>query len=154
MQGSQILRNPRDPYTAPVKTLRQRGGLPGTGSGIRERCACTSDALGACCARSDSDASRSLLGRLPPRCSQQACWSVLVFPPTHPVIAGGGSLLSAAADVLCQPSSTGRDSRVLKLVGLACLLERVRIPATWHFAFMRSRATPAAQRKQEHSSRH
>ena len=60
-----------------------------------------------------------------------------------------GSLLSAAADVLCQPVElmpilsldyqvhTGKNkravrvlwvSRVLLLVGLTCLLERVRIP--------------------------
>ena len=93
-----------------------RGGLQGTGGGIRERCTCRvlcfvaswSDAflMHLELARSDCFASRLclrgyLLGRLPPRCSQQACWSVLVFPPTRPVI----SLLSAAADVLCQPSS-------------------------------------------------
>ena len=93
-----------------------RGGLLGTGSGIRERCTCRVLCLAASWSdarlmhleltRSDCVASRLclsgyLLGRLPPRCSQQACWSVLVFPPTRPVI----SLLSAAADVLCQPSS-------------------------------------------------
>ena len=75
--------------------LQLRGGLQGTGSGIRERCACLvlcfvaswSDArlLHLELARSDCGASRLcvrgyLLGRLPPRCSQQACWSVLVFP--------------------------------------------------------------------------
>ena len=82
-----------------------RGGLQGTGSGIRERCTCRvlcfvaswSDArlVHLELARSDCFASRLclrgyLLGRLPPRCSQQACWSVLVSPPTRPVIAGGG----------------------------------------------------------------
>ena len=88
----------------------QRGCLPGTGSGIRQCCACLelcivaswSDArlmhLELACL--DSDASRLclrcyLLGRLPPSCSQQACWSVLVFPPTRPVIAGGQSFVSS-----------------------------------------------------------
>ena len=104
-------------------------------------------------ARSDCIASRLclrgyLLGRLPPRCSQQACWSVLVFPPSGPVIAGGAVFcqqqlmffVSRRADAspvmsLDYPGRKQRAvrvlwvSRVLKLVRLSCLLERVRIPA-------------------------
>ena len=66
-------------------------------------------------ARSDSDASRLRLRCLPSRCSQQACWSVLVFPPSRPVIAGGAVFcqqqlmffVSRRADASLEPGLPG-----------------------------------------------
>ena len=123
-----------------------RGGLPGTGSGIRERCA----RLELCFVASWSDArlmhlelacSDSAVSRLSQGCAWDvicwggACWSVLVFPPARPVIAGRGAVfcqqqlmffVSRRADASLEPGSSSphreeKESRA-RVLGYSCPL--------------------------------
>ena len=75
------------------------------------------------------------VGEVAPRCSQQACWSVLVFPPARPVIARRGAVfcqqqlmffVSRRADASLEPGSSSphreeKESRA-RVLGYSCPL--------------------------------